>query len=202
MGASAHPEAVVGKPSATLDRSTRVGGDIGGKVQEDMVSSSIGKATVGVVAIGLLAAACSKSPTPSTSATTTQPSSPSGAEGVTVGTASTGLGTFLVGPDGKSLYLFEADTSSQSTCSGACAVGWPPLSTNGPPVAGSGVMQSLLSTTQRSDGTVQVVYNGHPLYFYSGDAAPGDTNGEGLTAFGAGWDVVSPAGKKIEKPGR
>jgi predicted lipoprotein with Yx(FWY)xxD motif len=61
-------------------------------------------------------------------------------------------------------------------------------------------MQSLLSTTPRADGTTQVVYNGHPLYSYSGDTKAGDTNGEGVTAFGAGWDVVSPAGKKIEKP--
>jgi predicted lipoprotein with Yx(FWY)xxD motif len=165
-------------------------------VEEDMVSTSIGKAAVVVVAMGLLAAACSKSSTPSTSASTTQSAQP-----VTVSTASTSLGTFLVGPDGKSLYLFEADTSSQSTCSGACAQGWPPITTNGPPVAGSGVMQSLLSTSPRGDGTMQVVYNGHPLYYFAGDTKAGDTNGEGLNAFGAGWDVVSPAGDKIEKPG-
>jgi len=163
-----------------------------------MVSSRIGKVMVVVVAMGLLAAACSKS---STSASTTASISPSGAQPVTVGTASTGLGTFLVGPEGKSLYLFEADTSSQSTCSGACAVGWPPITTTGPPVAGNGVMRSLLSTSPRDDGTLQVVYNGHPLYYYSGDTKAGDTNGEGLKAFGAGWDVVSPAGNKIEKPG-
>ena len=164
--------------------------------------SSIGKVTVVVVTMGVLAAACSKSTTtqsvpPSPKAS----SSPSVAGGVTIGTTSTSLGTFLVGPDGKTLYLFEADTSSQSTCSGACAQGWPPLTTNGPPVAGSGVMQSLLSTTPRADGTMQVVYNEHPLYFFAGDTKPGDTNGEGLNAFGAGWDVVSPAGAKIEKPG-
>jgi predicted lipoprotein with Yx(FWY)xxD motif len=121
--------------------------------------------------------------------------------GASVGTTSTSLGTFLVGPDGKSLYLFEADTSSKSTCSGACAQSWPPLTTNGSPVAGSGVTKSLLSTSQRADGTMQVVYNGHPLYNYTGDTKAGDTNGEGSTAFGAGWDVVSPAGAKIEKPG-
>ena len=161
-----------------------------------MVSSGIGKATVVVVAMGLLAAACSKSSTPPASGSTTR-----SAEPVTVGTTSAGLGTFLVGPEGKSLYLFEADTSSQSTCSGACAVGWPPITTSGPPVAGNGVMRSLLSTSPRDDGTLQVVYNGHPLYYYSGDIKAGDTNGEGSVAFGAGWDVVSPAGNKIEKPG-
>ena len=121
--------------------------------------------------------------------------------GVSVGTTSTSLGTFLVGPDGKTLYLFEADTSATSTCASGCAQGWPPLTTNGSPVAGSGVSQSLLSTSHRADGSLQVVYNGHPLYYYAGDTKAGDTNGEGSTAFGAGWDVVSPAGAKIEKPG-
>jgi predicted lipoprotein with Yx(FWY)xxD motif len=62
-------------------------------------------------------------------------------------------------------------------------------------------MQTLLSTSQRAEGTMQVVYNGHPLYYYSADTKAGDTKGEGLNAFGAGWDVVSTAGKKIEKPG-
>jgi predicted lipoprotein with Yx(FWY)xxD motif len=118
--------------------------------------------------------------------------------GVTVGTTTGMLGTFLVGPDGKTVYLFEADTSARSTCSAACAQAWPPLTTKGPPVAGKGVTQSLLSTSQRSDGTTQVVYHGHPLYYFTGDGQPGDTKGEGLTAFGAGWDVVSPAGNKIE----
>ncbi len=163
--------------------------------------SSIRNATVIVVAIGLLAAACSKSSTPSTSASTTASSSSSGAGGMSIGTASASLGTFLVGPDGKSLYLFEADTSARSTCSGACAQSWPPITTDGPPVAGSGVMQSLLSTSSRGDGTMQVVYNGHPLYYFAGDTKAGDTNGEGLDAFGAGWDVVNPMGNKIEKPG-
>jgi predicted lipoprotein with Yx(FWY)xxD motif len=120
---------------------------------------------------------------------------------VAVRTTTAALGTFLVGPDGKTLYLFEADTSSTSTCSDACATGWPPLTTNGSPVAGNGVTQSLLSTSQRADGTSQVVYNGHPLYYFAGDTKAGDTNGEGSTAFGAGWDVVSSAGDKIEKPG-
>jgi len=167
-----------------------------------MLRSSIGKVTVVLVALGLLAAACSKSTTPQSAPPSAMTSSsPSATAGVIVGTTSASLGTFLVGPDGRTLYLFEADTSSQSTCSGPCAQGWPPLVTSGAPVAGSGVMQSLLSTSSRADGTMQVVYNGHPLYYFAGDAKAGDTNGEGLTAFGAGWDVVSPAGDKIEKPG-
>jgi predicted lipoprotein with Yx(FWY)xxD motif len=135
------------------------------------------------------------------SSTSTPVPAPSSQAGLTVGTRKSSLGTFLVGPDGKTLYLFEADMTSHSTCSGACAQNWPPLTTKSPPIAGSGVKQSLLATSRRGDGTSQVVYNGHPLYYFVGDARAGDTNGEGLTAFGAGWDVVSPAGTKIEKPG-
>lgn len=161
-----------------------------------MLQGRLVRLGVAAAALGLVLSACSTSPSGSTPA-----SAQASQQGVTVSTTSASLGTFLVGPDGKSLYLFEADTSSKSTCTDACAQGWPPLITNGSPVAGSGVTQSLLSTSQRADGTSQVVYNGHPLYYFAGDTKAGDTNGEGSTAFGAGWDVVSPAGDKIEKPG-
>lgn len=156
-------------------------------------------ALLGVMGLVLGLSGCSSSSS-QTSTGTTVPSQGT-QKGVSIGTTKTSLGTFLVGPDGKSLYLFEADTSSQSTCSGACAQGWPPLTTAGPPVGGSGVMPSLLSTSPRSDGTMQVTYNGHPLYYYVGDTKAGQTNGEGLQAFGAGWDVLSTAGNKIEGSG-
>jgi predicted lipoprotein with Yx(FWY)xxD motif len=97
------------------------------------------------------------------------------------------------------LYLFEADTTSQSTCGTQCASAWPPLLTTGTPVAGSGVMGSLLGTTTRSDGKVQVTYKGHPLYGFIADKKAGDVNGEGKTAFGANWYVVAAAsGDKID----
>ena len=156
-------------------------------------------ALLGAMGLVLGLSGCSSSSS-QTSTGTTVPSQGT-QKGVSIGTTKTSLGTFLVGPDGKSLYLFEADTSSQSTCSGACAQGWPPLTTTGPPVGGSGVMPSLLSTSPRSDGTMQVTYNGHPLYYYAGDTKAGQTNGEGLQAFGAGWDVLSTAGNKIEGSG-
>ncbi|MDQ6879118.1 MAG: hypothetical protein M3082_15795 [Candidatus Dormibacteraeota bacterium] len=127
------------------------------------------------------------------------PSSQSGAATISVGSSS--LGQILVGGNGKTLYLFEADTGLQSTCSGACVQAWPPLTTNGTPKAAGSASLSLLGTTARSDGTTQVTYSGHPLYYFVSDAKPGDTNGEGSTAFGAGWDVLSPTGAKIEKSG-
>ena len=102
---------------------------------------------------------------------------------------------------GRTLYLFEADTSNVSTCSGACAQSWPPFVTTGAPQVGAGMNLALVGTTTRSDGAKQVTYNGHPLYYFAGDTQAGDTKGENLHAFGADWYVVSPAGDKVEPPG-
>lgn len=109
----------------------------------------------------------------------------------------TRLGKILVDSRGRTLYLFKLDTRGKSRCSGSCATNWPPLLVTGRPVAGSGVKSSKLGTTRRSNGKTQVVYNGHPLYRFIADRAPGNTTGEGLTAFGARWFVVSPAGNEI-----
>jgi predicted lipoprotein with Yx(FWY)xxD motif len=119
----------------------------------------------------------------------------------TVSVASTGLGNVLVGPNGHTLYLFEKDTGPMSTCSGECAHDWPPLTTTGKPSAGSGVDTAKLSTTKRSDGKSQVVYAGHPVYFYEADAKAGDTNGQGLNAFGANWYVLSSSGSAMKTSG-
>ena len=108
------------------------------------------------------------------------------------------LGTILVDNKGRTLYLFQADKTSTSTCNGACAAAWPPLLSKGQPTAGSGVKSNLLGTSKRQDGTTQVTYNKHPLYFFSGDTKPGQTNGQDLTQFGALWYVVNPAGKQVE----
>jgi predicted lipoprotein with Yx(FWY)xxD motif len=115
----------------------------------------------------------------------------------TVQVRRTGLGKILVDSDGRTLYLFKKDTGPKSRCSGSCAVNWPPLLATGRPKAGSGVKGSKLGTTRRSNGKTQVVYNRHPLYRFVGDTKPGNTNGQGLDAFGARWFVVSPAGSQI-----
>jgi predicted lipoprotein with Yx(FWY)xxD motif len=107
-------------------------------------------------------------------------------------------GTFLVDSSGRSLYLFEADKGDKSTCNAACAAAWPPLTTTGAPTAGTGVKADLLGTTKRDDGTMEVTYNGHPLYYFANDTAPGDTKGQGVDGFGAEWYVVAPNGKKLE----
>ena len=115
----------------------------------------------------------------------------------TVGVAKEDLGNILVDSQGRTIYLFRKDTGTRSTCSGACATDWPPVRVSGKPAAGSGLKASMLGTTPRSDGKRQVTYNGHPLYLFEGDGSAGDTNGQGLTAFGAAWYVVSPAGNAI-----
>jgi len=99
------------------------------------------------------------------------------------------------------VYLFEKDASDKSSCYGACAQGWPPVLTTGTPVASAGASTSLLGTVTRTDGTIQVTYAGHPLYYYTGDTKAGAATGEDVNAFGAGWYLLDPAGKKVEKPG-
>ncbi|HSC51139.1 MAG TPA: hypothetical protein VLD16_12820 [Gaiellaceae bacterium] len=119
----------------------------------------------------------------------------------TVSTAQTGLGKIVVDARGRTLYLFEKDTRRHSACSGACAAYWPPLLTHGAPAARGGAMQRLLGTITRANGTRQVTYAGHPLYRYILDSKRGQTTGEGSQLFGAGWDALTPAGKKIERDG-
>ena len=115
----------------------------------------------------------------------------------TVDVRRTALGKILVDSRGRTLYLFRKDTRGRSRCSGSCATNWPPLLATGRPTGRSDVKASKLTATRRSDGRAQVVYNGHPLYRFIGDAKPGNTNGQGLSAFGARWFVVSPAGNEI-----
>ena len=129
-------------------------------------------------------------------ATTTSSDSQSG-QSATVDVASSDLGNILVDSQGRTLYLFAKDTGKTSECSGECATDWPPVTTKDTPTTGSGAEASMVGTTTRSDGTTQVTYNGHPVYRFQGDKKAGDTNGEGLVAFGAAWYTLSPAGDQI-----
>jgi predicted lipoprotein with Yx(FWY)xxD motif len=149
-------------------------------------------AAVAVPLLALVAAGCgSSAPAP-----TPAPKTASGSS-ATVDVANSGLGNILVDSKGRTLYLWEKDSGSKSACSGACATAWPPLRAGGKPTAGGGAKASLLGTTPRSDGQPQVTYDGHPLYGFQGDSAPGDTNGQGSAGFGAPWYVLSPAGSEI-----
>jgi predicted lipoprotein with Yx(FWY)xxD motif len=115
---------------------------------------------------------------------------------VAVSVGNSSLGRILVGANGRTLYLFTKDSGTKSACSGACAAAWPLLRANGKPAVGSGASAALVGTT----GGAQVTYNGHPLYFFVKDKKAGDTNGEGLTAFGGTWFAVSPAGNQVSPP--
>jgi predicted lipoprotein with Yx(FWY)xxD motif len=166
-------------------------------------------------AVALTASACSTSSTSSSDKATAPPapasaqaSSPaaaasapaSGAAAVTVGLKSiSGIEDMaLVDGKGRALYLWEADTNGMSTCAGACAAAWPPVTVSGTAQAGSGVTQSLLGTVKRADGTEQVTYNHHPLYYFVGDTGPGMAKGQDSKAFGADWYVLNSKGSKID----
>jgi predicted lipoprotein with Yx(FWY)xxD motif len=113
------------------------------------------------------------------------------------------LGTkILVDAQGRTLYLFEKDQQpGSSTCSGACARDWPPLTTKGKATVGGGLQSSSLSTFKRDDGTTQVAYAGHPLYLYIGDTQPGDANGNAVNAYGAEWYAMDSGGQPVESAG-
>jgi predicted lipoprotein with Yx(FWY)xxD motif len=108
------------------------------------------------------------------------------------------LGKIIVDAQGRTLYLFEADKGGKSNCDGSCATVWPPLLSKGAPQADMGASGNLLGTTTRGDGTTQVTYGGHPLYYFAGDKAPGDVTGQDIDQFGAKWYVVGTNGKKID----
>ena len=119
--------------------------------------------------------------------------------GVKVSIAKSPLGRILVDSKGITLYDFVKDKGTMSACYGACAALWPPLVTKGKPIAGPGVRASLLGTTKRKDGKLQVTYKGHPLYTYVTDKKPGQTTGEGSKLFGAGWYALTPTGIVIDR---
>ena len=152
--------------------------------------------------VGLLAAACGSSGSgaggsygsPAGSSGTAQ-----SAHAAVVTTHPSSLGAVLAGPGGRTVYLFEKDVGTTSSCSGACAAAWPPVTTSAAPSATGVAQAKLLGTTHRSDGAVQVTYAGHPLYFFVGDRSATDVKGEGLKNFGAGWYVLNPNGQKIDK---
>ncbi len=108
------------------------------------------------------------------------------------------LGRVLVDSRGFTLYDFHKDKGAKSSCYGACAANWPPLTTEGSPRAGEGAMASKLGTTKRSDSTMQVTYAGHPLYTYAGDSKPGEANGNDVDAFGGQWYALQPNGQEPE----
>jgi predicted lipoprotein with Yx(FWY)xxD motif len=109
----------------------------------------------------------------------------------------TEYGNVLVDRRGRALYLFTRDRSPRSRCDAECAVRWPPFLTAGIPAAGSGAQAKLLGTTRRRDGSGQVTYGGHPLYYYIGDRQPGEVLCQAVEEFGGRWYVVTRRGSAV-----
>jgi predicted lipoprotein with Yx(FWY)xxD motif len=164
-------------------------------------ASTLAVAGLAVAGCGSNSGKTEASGSPATSASTTSKSaaaSTAPGTGTAIGTEHTKLGTILVaGPKHLTVYLFAADTGSTSTCSGGCAQVWPPVTTTGAPKAEGEAVAADLGTTTRSEGTKQVTYKGHPLYWYVSDSQAGETTGQGVQSFGAAWWVMSPSGSEI-----
>jgi predicted lipoprotein with Yx(FWY)xxD motif len=171
------------------------------------------KAAVGFgggIGAALLVAACSSAA--STGSTAAAPASPAGASspsaaasapaaaasgGTVITTAKSSAGTVLVDGTGRAVYLWVKDTGDMSNCSGACAGAWPPVTTTATATATGSAKASDIGTITRSDGTKQVTYDGHPLYYFSGDSGPGTASGQGSDGFGAKWWLVAPTGSDV-----
>jgi predicted lipoprotein with Yx(FWY)xxD motif len=167
---------------------------VGGLAAAAIFAAACGGTSAGGGLYGSPASAPSASPA---APPVTQPS-PTVATGTTIGVGSTRLGQVLVDGSGRTLYLFVADKGTQSACNtSACVQYWPPVLTTGAPQAGAGVNGSLLGTTARQDGTTEITYAGHPLYYFISDKKAGDVSGQGVNAFGGPWYVVSPSGMQI-----
>jgi predicted lipoprotein with Yx(FWY)xxD motif len=154
-------------------------------------------APVGLAAAALMIAACGSSSSTGAAAPAATTSNAAAASGNALKTTTIGGVTVLTNAKGFTLYWFAPDTSTTSKCNGQCATFWPPV--KGPTTAGSGVTGKLATIT-RADGTVQATYDGHPLYTYKGDTAPGQDKGNNLNASGGLWHDVTASGAAAPAP--
>jgi len=149
----------------------------------------------------LATAACSAAAASPSAPASSAPAAGSSASASTTGTVITthagSAGAFLTNGSGRTVYLWAKDGMNMSACSGACAAAWPAVPATGTLTATGGAKASDLGTITRSDGTKQVTYDGHPLYYFVGDSAAGQTNGQGSDNFGAQWWLVASSGAKI-----
>ncbi|HET6790546.1 MAG TPA: hypothetical protein VFI35_03040 [Actinomycetota bacterium] len=163
-----------------------------------MVSGRIKVLAVAAL-VPLVMGACSEDvePTDGTSSPTESSEPSEEPTEATVAVEDSDFGQIVVdAAEGRTLYVFLADTGSDSTCYDDCEASWPPLTVEGEPAAGEGIDASLLGTTEREDGSVQVTLDGHPLYYFAADATPDDIEGQ---AVGDVWYVVSPEGEAIKE---
>jgi predicted lipoprotein with Yx(FWY)xxD motif len=125
-----------------------------------------------------------------------QAEDPSAGAGTSVKVADSEFGQILFDGSDQAIYLFDKERSAKSECYGECAAAWPPVLTDGDPQAGAGAEAGKLGTTERDDGSTQVTYNGHPLYYYVDDPK-GEVLCHDVNEFGGLWLVVDPAGNAV-----
>ena len=178
-------------------------------VKRMSVPARVAAGVGGAVGVAVLVAACSSGSSSSSAAAPAAPASSAAAPASSAGgasasggatvitTASSSAGTFLTNGSGRAVYLWVKDTGDASTCTGACAGAWPPVTATGTVTAAGSAKASDLGTITRSDGTKQVTYDGHPLYYFSGDSGPGTASGQGSDGFGAKWWLVAPSGSDV-----
>jgi predicted lipoprotein with Yx(FWY)xxD motif len=158
-------------------------------------------ACLGVALLAACSSAASSSSAPAASSATSTPAAAAGGGGsataLVITTKTSSAGSFLTNGSGRAIYMWEKDSMNSSACSGGCASAWPPVTSTGGLTAAGGVNKADLTTFTRSDGTKQVAYDGHPLYYFSGDPGPGQISGQGSDGFGAKWWLVDPAGTAI-----
>jgi predicted lipoprotein with Yx(FWY)xxD motif len=162
-------------------------------------STRLAVGVAGAAGAAVLVAACSSGSGSIQAASSAPAASPAAsASGATViTTATSSAGTFLTDGSGRAVYLWVKDTGDKSMCTGACAGAWPPVMTTSTVTAAGSAKASDLGTITRSDGTKQVTYDGHPLYYFSGDSGPGTASGQGSDEFGAKWWLVAPSGSDV-----
>ena len=151
------------------------------------------------LAAALTVAACASggSGSPQSAATSNSGTAGAATAAMVITTHAGSGGTFLSDGSGRTVYLWAKDPMNKSTCSGACASAWPPVTDSGKLTASGGAKAADLGTITLSDGTKQVTYDGHALYYYAGDSGAGQTNGQGSDSFGAKWWLVAPSGTQI-----
>jgi predicted lipoprotein with Yx(FWY)xxD motif len=129
--------------------------------------------------------------------TTTTAEEAPGPKGTTIRLDDSQYGRVLFDGRGQAIYLFDKEQSDRSECYGDCAAAWPPVLTEGEPVAAAGIKQGLLGTTKRTDGKTQVTYNGHPLYFYAHEGR-NEVRCHNVTEFGGVWLALNDTGNALD----
>ena len=178
---------------SAMSKRTRMFAGVGGALAAAATvaaCSSAASSTAAAPAASTPAASAPAASSPASSGAT-------GSGGTVITTAKSSAGTVLTSGSGRAVYLWSKDAMNMSNCTGACAATWMPVTTTGTATASGGAKASDIGTITRSDGTKQVTYDGHPLYYYGGDSGPGSASGQGNDGFGAKWWLVAPTGSDV-----